>query len=702
MLTLSTKISYTLLVLLLCLGPPQLFADESLSGDDKDELDQLMMLLDKHTEIATETRMNADYIPGMVTVLQGEELEARGVRSLAEALILVPGIDVSINNGGTPSLVSRGIGSAYAASTNMILINGTPMNNAFTGSGSGVATVPIEQVERIEVIRGPGGAINGEFAYSGIINIIIRETGNRLFASAGRYDTYQGGGLFSWQDAQETTLLSINLAGSKTDGADHYVGPDAFGHYGTANEARQALTGFTTLKYHDFTLLGHIIDGGQGEFFGVMPVGNMPIHQNEITISQQYKTIEARQLLHLNPELDLHVKAGWQEYLLEQDPTYMLPSGYNNPALNGGSAYSNGVAIAMLTREQKYFVNADTTWQGWQDHTLLVGLSYNYYKMKDLWLETNVDLTTTTPPFFSATPWQRYTGANNLIVPEDAHRHLVSFSLQDEYSITDTIHLTSGLRFDQYSDVGESITPRIAGVWNPIEHHIFKAQYARAFRPPTFMELYGNNNLISGNKDITPEKVDTFEIGYIFRNERRTGKATIFYSDHYDLITLRPTGNTFAYTNSGGAIQQGIEFELKEQLTRTLLFDGNLSYVDTEDKDTNTDITGARNWLANASLIYQPFSWTSMSAQYRYVGEQYRHPNDNREDLKSYNVVDLTVSLFPTPMPGLTMRVGVSNVFAEDVRCASSARSTYDSFQGYPDDLPTQDRFCWLQCSYEF
>ena len=695
MLTLLKKISYTVLILSLWSHiPPPVYADE-LTASDQEELDQLMKLLDKHTEIATQTRMNADYIPGMVTVLQGEELESRGFRSLAEALTLVPGLDVSISNGGTPGLVSRGIGNSYAASTSMILLNGTPMNSAFSGSGNGVASVPIEQVERIEVIRGPGGAINGEFAYSGIINIITRTDSNRLFGATGRFSSYSAGGMVTYQDEQQEKMLSVNLASYSTDGANHYEGPDGFGHFGVANEARESLTGFATMKINGFTLLGHVVKGGQGEFFGVMPVGNMIRRQEEIVSRQHYKTVEARQQLEITPDFDLHCKAGWQEYQINSDPLYLAYEGYVYPPYT----YSNGVQYAMHAQEQKYFATLDSTWRGWQNHSLMAGISFTYNEMKELWAEANFD-----PVTYAPTSWNRFSGTNNIIVPEDAHRHLTSLSLQDEYSITDTIHLTTGLRYDYYNDVGESFTPRIAGVWTPAPHHIFKAQYARAFRPPTLLELYGNQNFIRGNKDITPEKVDTFELGYILRQDRRTAKATIFYSDHHDLIVIRAAAGgspNFEYTNSGGATQCGVELELREQLHRSLLFDGNLSYVRTRDSDTKKNVTGARNWLANAGLIYSPFSWTSLACQYRYVGKQHRAPGDSRATLKPYNVVDLTLSLFPSQLPGLTLRSGVNNIFSEDVRCASSASSGYEPYQGYPNDLPTQDRFWWVQCAYE-
>lgn len=694
----ATKVHTLALITLALISSPAVAAESV----DEAELNQLMAVLDKHTAIATETRMNADYIPGMVTVLHGDELEARGIRNLAKAMTLVPGFDVAINNSGAQGLLSRGLGSGYAPATAMIMVNGSPMVSTFAGQSSGVAAIPIEQVDRIEVIRGPGSAINGEFAYSGVINIITRKCNNRVYGSVGRFESYDGGVATAWTSDDREDFLSLNVAGATSNGADHYIGPDSFGNYGTTNEARESLSAFASASYDDFTLLAHIIKGGQGDFFGVMPSATMEESGHGLSQHQQVKTVEARFAREVNDDFSLHLKAGWQEQEMEQDPTYMVPEGFDPslsqlPFLNAGNPYPEGILVGILARENKYFTAIDSTWSGWTGHKVLTGLSYSRSKMQDLWHEWNIDLTPPYPP----TPLQRYSGAANLMVPEDPQRKVTSLSLQDEWTISDTIHLTFGLRYDHYSDVGDDLTPRLAGVWTPRPQHIFKAQYARAFRPPTFMELYGNESFVKGNPNITPETVDTVEIGYIFRNERRTAKATLFYSDNHDTIVsqINPVSGTMSYQNTAGAIQRGGEIEIREVLNRLLTLDANLSYVDTELVDNKATVPGTRNWLANAALIYSPVAWTTMALQYRYVGEQERKEIDSRPPAADYQVVDFTLSLFP--LPGLTLRAGVKNLLDEDVLCASTPQSGIGYTQGYPNDLPTQDQSWWLQCSYE-
>ncbi len=652
-----------------------------LSGADEEELNQLLQVLDKHTDIATKTKLNADYIPGMVTVLYGKDLEARGKRNIMEALTLVPGLDLNLGSDGTPSLISRGIGSPYISATAMILLNGTPLNTTLFGFATGVCNMPIEQIDRIEIIRGPGAAVHGEFAYSGVINIITREDNNRLFATMGKNSSYAGGAMTHFADEANDLHISINGSFSDTDGQSHFTGPDAYGNYGNSNEMRESANGFLTLKYKDFSLLANYVEEGAGDFYGIQPIDDDHIAQEHI-----YENIEARQRLRVSTNLDFQLKAGWQNYSYSLDQINLAPP--NTTLLS--YTYPDGIQMSIYSQEEKFFTCLESSWQGIEDHNILAGISYNHIALRDVWQKANIDIVTYAP-----TSWQEVRG-ENLFVDKDSSRDLVSFILQDVYNVTPSITLTMGVRADHYSDVGDSFTPRLSAVWHPYEHHIFKAQAARAFRPPTFMELYGSEQLLEGNPNIDPETIDTYEVGYIHRQALHTAKLTLFYSRLNDLIVTVPNGVLAQYTNSNGAKQMGFEVELEQQVLTNLKFDGNISYAQTKDIDSGEEVVGAIKWQANAALIYHPAPWASLACQYRFVDRRTRAEDDPRDDLQSYDKVDLTLSYFPSQLEGLTLRVGVQNIFKEEIRNPSSSAFSY------PDDFETQDRYWWAQCSYEF
>lgn len=676
--------------LLVALSSYSLAENYNLSGEDEEELSHLLNVLDKHTDIATKTKMNADYIPGMVTVLYGKDLEARGKRNIMEALTLVPGLDLNLGSDGTPSLVSRGIGSPYISATSMILLNGTPLNTTLFGFATGICNMPIEQIERIEIIRGPGAAVHGEFAYSGVINIITREQDSRVFATLGRNKSYAGGAMSHFDDKENDLHLAINGSMSQTDGQSHYSGPDYFGNSGNSNEQRESANIFATLKFKNFTLLSNYVDEGAGAFYSIHP-----IEDNHIATEHTYKNLEARHLFEIRADLDLQLKVGWQEYSYDVDQIRLAPAGaqvYITPLIN--YTYPDGMMMSISSTEEKLFTCLEGSWKGLDDHTLLAGLSYNHIELADVWQKMNLD-----PVSYAPTTWQKYSG-DDIFVDKDSRRDLVSAIFQDVYKPTSEITITAGIRADHYSDSSDSYSPRLAGVWQPNNHHIFKAQAARAFRPPTFMELSGAENMLAGNEDIDSETIDTYEVGYIHRATSHTAKFTLFYSRLRDLIVVEatpdPNDPTLQYTNSNGARQRGCEFELESQISPSLKFDGNLSYASTKDMATKEEVVGSIQWLANAALVYQPTPWSSLACQYRFVDQRHRAENDSREDLGSYNKVDLTFSYFPAELEGLTLRVGVQNIFNEEILNASS------SALSYADDFETQDRFWWAQCSYEF
>jgi len=654
--------------------------------DDEKEMMRLLAILDKHTEIATKTKLNADYVPGMVTVLYGKDLEVRGVRTVWEAMGLVPGFEVS-SSGTAKELIIRGAGSVFSSGKTKILLNNTSMNAVLQANAYPVLEIPVEQVERIEVIRGPGSALHGEFAYAGVVNVITRKEGNRVFGRLGRYDTYGGGGLFSWSDPIKDLHLSLNLAGMETDGADVQAGPDKLygmgmgaisNAPGPTNERANARSGFFTLEYKDFSLGAHYVDEGHGDRFGI--ANALPFPEDRIVTQFKQMGLEARQAIDLLPSLHavLFLKGG--NYQFESNEAFLNPPGYLG-------IYPDGMIINANYEERKFHGGVDPTWKGWDRHNLLFGLSFEKAEMGDSWQEINYD-----PVTFAPLPsMQRFDGAKNWIA-EGKDRQISSLILQDEFQFSKSFTLTAGLRYDDYDDVGEAFTPRLAGVWRVTDRHILKAQFAQAFRPPTFLEMYTlNNPVLVGNPDIKPETVDTYEIGYVYRDQRTVGRITLFHSDLDDMIVFKDG----AYSNSGGARLNGVELELKQQLSSSLKLDANLSYTDTQDLDTGQQIAGVPNWLGNIGLLYEPYRDVMLNLQYRYVGERNRNPADSRGDLDAYHTMNVTGTLFNLGTPGLTLRASVKNLFDEDVHYPAPIDT-------YPEDYPRPGREWWMGVTYDY
>lgn len=296
---------------------------------------------------------------------------------------------------------------------------------------------------------------------------------------------------------------------------------------------------------------------------------------------------------------------------------------------------------------------------------------------------------------------ERYQG-DQAFIPEGQKREIRSLYAEDMFDIANDFTITLGLRYDKYSDnVGEHLTPRGSLVWRLTDHQFFKVQYAEAFRPPTFTELYSQRNtIIAGNPDLDSEHIHTSEFGYIFRNEKTTVRMTLFYSKLTDNIehpassSVQSDGH-IQYVNGGDIRMKGFEFEFQQIMRDALRLDGNISFADTEDTDTGEAVEGAAKWMGNIGVAYHLWEDSVLSLQYHYVGKRSRGPADGRDDLKAYDTTDFTLNFLNVFTRGMTLRTGIRNLFDKDIRYPAPAGT-------YPDDFPSQGREWWAQFSYDF
>jgi iron complex outermembrane receptor protein len=148
---------------------------------------------------------------------------------------------------------------------------------------------------------------------------------------------------------------------------------------------------------------------------------------------------------------------------------------------------------------------------------------------------------------------------------DDQTRNLFYASLQDEWSFAKGWELTPGVRYDNYSDFGSTVNPRIALVWQTITDLTTKLLYGSAFRPPSFNELYVKNNPSNtGNPDLTPETIQTLELVFDYRpGTRLHASINLFAYEIKDLIELVQDPDQTAFTTQNHKDQEGQGFEIE-------------------------------------------------------------------------------------------------------------------------------------------
>ncbi len=678
------------------------------SSDDEEMA--LLALLDDQTEIATKTKINADFVPGMVTILSGDDLERKGIHTVWQALGTVPGMEVTIDQTGARVVKVRGIGGAFASGNLKIMLNKVAMNSALTAQAQPVMNMPIEQIERIEIVRGPGSAVHGEHAYAGVVNVISKKTTKNIFAGVGGNKDRLVGGTYVWGEKDSNYSASLNMAFSKTDGEQTHNATDALFLNGAAIGMSQAGVsnapgssredrGYSSVLFNfniaDYQLKVQWLNEERENFFGTLNV--LPAADDDLQHENDFKTIDLSKKYSWSDTLSADVQLGWLEFTNDFD-IMVLPEGFSIwhfptfPLTLDNGYFANG-----RYKEDKFYAGMDLFWQVSEQHNLLFGLDYSQTSVKEAWQETNVhpNGSPSGAQSFPLDEKQKFYFEDGLNWPsESKKRKLTSVTLQDEYKPLESLLITAGVRYDDYSDVGNNISPRIAAVYHLSEKHILKGQYAEAFRPPTFYET-------SWTPDIDPQTINTFDLGYTYKTTTNVIRLTLFHSKLDNVINALPL---LGFENSNGATVKGAEFEASHAFNTEFSTNFNLSYAKNKDDLTGEPIPRTTDWLSNIDFRYQPSSQYDLTLRYQYVGEQYREVNDPRDELDAYGTVDISANFLDFFSKGLTIQLGIDNLFDEDVRYPAPMVTDVlgVSYPSYQDDYPREGRRWWLRLKYQF
>jgi len=670
-------------------------------ADDSADLQNLLQVLDQQTEIATKTRLNADYVPGLVTVLHSQELVELGVRTVWEALRLVPGLEPSIDQIGTRQTLVRGVGGSFASGNMKILLNGRSMNSALSANANPVLNMPVELVDHIEVVRGPGSAVHGEFAYAGVLNVITRQQSDGGFVRADEHDTYTGGAYKHWQSDDGRDGGSINVGGWVSRGEGLDSGQDAlYNGYnatqsslsnapGRVNDEMEQRSLLLDLYHDELSLSFAYVEDGNGDHFGTINVLDSADSRG-IDFRNRYLMLSGKGQWTLAQDLQGTVSLGWQQYQNQFD-IRLLPAGFwwynKTPAL---TQLPDGYTVEGYYTEQRLSLDGDLLYEGWTDHRVLAAVGTTRISVGDSWERTNIDPRTNNP---LSSP-QRLTAEDGLPWPSARRsRNILSLTAQDEYRLSDVVTLTAGVRYDHYDDFGDNTSPRLAAVWRLGRRHILKAQYAEAFRPPTFYETAFNANL-------RPETIRTSELAYVFKSPETEFHLTGFHSRLRDLIV---DSGILGYNNASNVSSHGVELELRQRFGPKWRVDANLTLANSKQADGGGPVAGAADRMANVVVNYQPTAAQSYALWIRHVGDRERESGDDRAALRAYQTVDLTANLvLPGSTHAPTLRLGVRNLFDRDVRYP--AFNTLDlagrTIPSYKDDYPQPGRTGWIELSW--
>lgn len=672
---------------------------------DFDEEDDLKAVYgDKLTvSIATGSQKPLRLAPAVTSVITAADIRAMGATDLDQVLESVAGMHVEkIGANHFSAYVMRGIINELNSQI-LVLQNGVPMTVLLTGNRSRLwGSYPLQHISRIEVIRGPGSALYGADAYSGVINIITKNSteimGTELGVNAGSFSTrdvwMQHGGKIAGVDvaaylrAGKTSGNADIISADAQTGLDRVFGTRASLAPGPMNNGHEAVDAHLDLSYEKWRwrssyLLRDNVGTGTGVSSALDPVGKLQ--------SQRLTSDLSWSDSHFLRDWGLGFNLSYAKYLQRLPaPLVLYPPGVTFPTGN----FPQGIIGSPNTSERQIRASAFAVYSGWPGHQLRIGLGHDDLYMYDTFEFKNFQVTPAGLPQ-PAGAVQTYTGALAFLEPHS--RKIDYVYIQDEWQFAPDWNLTAGLRHDRYSDVGSTTNPRLALVWDAAYNLTAKLMYGQAFRAPSFAELYSINNPAQrGNPSIQPESIKTLEAALVWqvRNDL-LAKFNIFQFRMKNLIrtvpnVIRGTGSSYANTNSQEG--QGMEIELNWQASRQLRLNGNYSYQRNIDQTANQDAGYAphHHLFARADWLFVQ-DWM-LSPQFNWVAGRKRTVGDLRPPVADYKTIDLSLR---TNAGAWEVSGSIRNLMNADAREPSLAPGSI------PNDIPLAKRSFYLQLVYK-
>ncbi len=502
-----------------------------------------------------------------IYVISAEDIRRSGVTSIPEALRMAPGVTVGRINANTWAISARGFSSEFSNKM-LVMIDGRSVyNSLFAGTYWDAQDTVMEDIDRIEVIRGPGAALWGANAVNGVINVITKKAsetqgglsasivGSHLVSQSLRYGGEVG-------DGGHYRIYGKGFKREEFETFDHEDGPD---------EGSQTRVGFRVDlpkgEKDKFTFSGEAYDGDTGskgeEMVNILPFPVMSVFESY--------------------DKDIPVQGG--HLLGKWDRTL---SDTSSLTLSGFVDYSERKAENLGQDTWVLDLDVQHRFQPIEGNEMTWGLGYR---------RTEDDIDNSFQISFT---------------PDSEEMDLYSGFIQDEQSLLDdTLRLTLGAKVENNHFTDWEFQPSARGIWFPSEGHALWAAASRAVQtrsridnfklytfvnpefgpPPPFPNILtiANGNL--GDDGADAERVYAFELGYRAElSKQATADVALFYDKHAKQLG----GNTTT-----------------DNLSASGLFTERLTILADKDKADTYGAEVSLNWLVSSS-------WT-LGAAYTYL-----------------------------------------------------------------------------------
>jgi len=494
-------------------------------------------LMDVPITAASKATERAEDAPAIVTVIGRDQIRAYGARNLGEVLNRVTSALFLSANVLTDNLLSMRRQTLTPYNTHvLVLLNGRPLRDPIAGGINHTiyAVFPIEVLDHVEVIRGPGSVLHGSNAYSGVINLItLGADGESLDAGASVTAGNHGASAQSGHVHVRDGDLALTLALSRWNEG----GPD-----------------YSFTGYRDSTATTNWFRETTGLF-----------------VDMQHRGLRA------------------QFYYADFRPESLWMS---ENAWMPERAWGNGRSVAVfgdvgyqhaLTEDLHGNLNLtynDHEWFSWQPDGGKV------VDVEDVLAEMTLDYDVAPTTRLLVGGTVQYTDHySDLLLGGDETAG--SFYVQGDHWPHERLKLVAGAQYNRVEGIDGRVSPRAAVITHLHDRLTLKFLYSQAFRSGSQLEKSFDHPVFRGSPELRPELVDTYEAQVAFRGETFTAAVTGYHSTMSDIVVRRwveHDGESFVQNVNGGEHEfVGLEFEGRMKLGRGLMLEGNASFAQDED-----------------------------------------------------------------------------------------------------------------------
>ena len=489
--------------------------------------------------------------PSTVSVIDQAMIQQYRIGSVAEALNLIPGMDVMRTYLKRDVPTARGILQDHYANKVLVLLNGIPSWNAVTGEAS-IAHVSINDVERIEVLKGPASVLYGTNAYAGAINIVLKSSRSEVAEPHVRFGSqgvFGAGGSYSFSSNDVTFFVSGNSSDER--GEDYYF----IDEKGVGGHVQEYIKGSNATLNVSF--------------------GSHSLFLNAYTAHESYLGVDPAFASGAGND---HVSDGYlAQYRFSKKLWDLIGFKY-------GAVYDWNQRNLSRSLD-------DNTRANLKGYRVTNTLGFDYAFTNEFSAEVAIDY-----DFRKGQEYKNYNVSRDsvLAVNDMQDRSVKEYAVAAQLSYTgDPISLLVGTRFTRNDLFGNNISSRATAVYSLNERNSLKLIWGQSYRAPALFELYFRTptNTVFGNSNLKPETSTSIELAYLTSFGDVFVQALAYHSTYGNKIfrvrrvPASATDKSTIYTNGSAFSANGIEIDAKYQNPKFVNAFVNYNYIKGDEGD---------------------------------------------------------------------------------------------------------------------